>query len=100
MKAEENEGLLFALGRFIDYRLKDGMGEQHTRDFKQTYLNLSAELAGKSPLALSDLEFQTEAVEPTPQYPVDQYQPYWLSAGDKQRLRLSLPRIHPEPADP
>lgn len=75
----------FALGRFVQYRLDEGMAESDLESFMQAYLNLTADLDGRERLSLHELRSQTEAAVPG-SLPEDlPAWPAWLSHYERQR---------------
>jgi hypothetical protein len=82
----------FALGRFVQYRLDDGMEERALEPFMQAYLNLTADLDGRERLSLSELRSRTaidgltHPPEASPEWPA------WLSFHEKLRGRLLAER--------
>lgn len=82
---------LFALGRFIDYRLEEGMNRADLEPWMQAYLNLEATLEGREPHALHALQAQTVAASPAERVGMNQWGPSWLPDCEKLRLhRKSL----------
>lgn len=78
----------FALGRFVQYALDEGMSEEMAAPFKQAYLNLTADQDGRERLDLRELQSlvatvpQTDLAEDRPSWP------FWLH--DHERLRRHL----------
>jgi hypothetical protein len=82
----------FALGRFVQYRLDDGMEERALEPFMQAYLNLTADLDGRERLSLSELRSRTaiDALTPPPEAAPEW--PAWLSLHEQLRSRLLAER--------
>lgn len=86
---------IFALGRFIDYRLAEGMDEGDLVEFKQAYLNLSAHAQGREPPNLHELQAQKVVLSPEDEVLLREVTPTWLPVAEKCALRLGLPRTGP-----
>ena len=76
---------LFALGRFVDYRISDGMSEDAVHPFMQAYLDLEATLDGREPPCLRELQSQTVVVPPALMPETQTITPAWLPDGEKLR---------------
>ena len=76
---------MFALGRFIDYRLSEGMSESVLHGFMQAYLTLEAAIEGRESPGLRELQSQTVAVPPDLTQAVQTITPAWLPDGEKLR---------------
>lgn len=76
---------MFALGRFVDYRLSEGMSEDVLRGFMQAYLTLEAAIEGRESPDLRELQSQTVAVPPDLTQAVQTITPVWLPVGEKLR---------------
>ena len=72
---------LFALGRFVDYRISDGMSEDAVHPFMQAYLDLEATLDGREPPCLRELQSQTVVVPPALMPETQTITPAWLPDG-------------------
>lgn len=91
--AQEQGLAIFALGRFIDYRLEEGMAAEHLADYQQAWLNLTARRDGRPAALLADLA--RAKVDPTPQERAGLAQfcyPAWLPEAERLRqLRERYP---------
>ena len=88
---EDVDHAIFALGRFIDYRLSEGMQEDWLFNYQQAYLNLLARRQGLEPPDLHELRARTTFDGPEDPAVVSRWSPAWLPYGEKLRLhRLSL----------
>lgn len=83
---------VFALGRFIDYRLFEGMSLEDLQPFMQSYINLSDRLEGRQPRSLHELLSQKAIDAPDLPQAIRQVGPAWLPDGEKQRLYRLAPR--------
>lgn len=77
---------IFALGRFIEYRLGDGMSEEAIKPFVQSYLNLTARRDCREPLSYDALESQKVIDAPVDQEAIHQWWALWLSGGEKLKV--------------
>ena len=77
---------LFALGRFIDYRIKEGMAEDNLYPFMQTYLNISAETEGLECQELHTVQSREVVESPESLEAQNQWGPTWLPLAEKLRL--------------
>ena len=86
---------IFALGRFIDYRLDDGMAEEQLHAFMQAYLNLSYHQEGL--LAPDSHELQSRKVDALHSHEQEMatMTPSWLPHYEKLRLCHLLPDNDP-----
>lgn len=76
---------IFAIGRFIQYRLDDGMNPKELEPFMQAYLNLEAEAEDRQPHDLHALQSQTITATPEEQREALTISPAWLPDGEKLR---------------
>jgi hypothetical protein len=90
----------FALGRFVQYRLDEGMEECHLTLFKQAYFNLTADLDGRERLSHHALRSHIEAGEQALQAEAFREWPSWLLAHEKQRQILLEQRSSQNMTDP
>lgn len=75
----------FALGRFVQYRLDDGMAESDLEPFMQAYLNLTADIDGRERLSLHALRSQ-RAVDGLMDQGEDRPEwPSWLAEYENRR---------------
>ncbi|MER2529288.1 MAG: hypothetical protein ABTR07_15295 [Candidatus Competibacter denitrificans] len=77
----------FALGRFVQYRLDDGMAESDLEPFMQAYFNLTADLDGRERLSLHALRSQTTVEGPVAQAEGRPEWPSWLIPHEIRRSR-------------
>ncbi len=90
----------FALGRFVQYRLDEGMEEKHLALFKQAYFNLTADLDGRERLSDHALRSHIEAGEQALQEEAFREWPAWLLAHERQRQILLAQRSGQSRTDP
>lgn len=81
---------IFALGRFIDYRLEEGMEEEWLLPYMQSYLNLSYRSRGLALPDLQELRAREVVVGPAEQAFLSVMTPAWLPVAEK------LLHHHPE----
>jgi hypothetical protein len=84
---------VFALGRFIDYRIEEGMAHEDLKEFKQAWLSMKARHRGEPPPLLQDLIENSRTLVLTPQERacVDHVDPAWLPDAERLNvLRRSL----------
>lgn len=86
---------LFALGRFVQYRLDEGMSEAMVAPFKQAYLTLREALTGLPSPDLASLPFQTTTDQPAPSQASRPDWPEWLRG-----LESPSPFRPPHDSDP
>ena len=82
---------LFALGRFIDYRLEEGMDEQLLKPFMQAYFNLQARIRGQAAPDLDELRSRAVADTPELQAARLQVSPNWLPDCEKLEVYRPIP---------
>ncbi|HET8555277.1 MAG TPA: hypothetical protein VFL78_10660, partial [Rhodanobacteraceae bacterium] len=82
----------FALGRFVQYRLDEGMDAQLLEPYQQAYLNITADLDGRERLDLRELPARIKAagLEIAPED--RQAWPSWLQGHEKWRAHLRAQR--------
>lgn len=88
---QDVEYAAFALGRFVQYRLDDGMAEADLEPFMQAYLNLTADLDGRERLSLHALRSQTAAARQAGGEEAHPVWPFWLQDHEALRYRLRTP---------
>jgi len=88
MEISDIELAVFALGRFVQYRLDEGMDAANLEDFMQAYLNLTASLDGREPLDLHELPSRIEAAGLTAQPEDPPAWPSWLIGHERLRGHL------------
>jgi hypothetical protein len=76
---------LFALGRFIDYRLEEGMQEDWLHPYMQSYLNLHYRFRGQASPDLHELRARKVDVGPAQQAFLSVMTPAWLPVAEKLR---------------
>lgn len=82
---------VFGLGRFIDYRIQEGMQAEALKPFMQAYLSLEALIQGRDAQDLDELLSQKVTDEPGLEEANRQVTPCWLPGCEKLRLhRQSL----------
>ncbi len=86
IKKEDKAYALFALGRFIDYRIGEGMAEKNLYPFMQSYLNISAETEGLECQELHTLRSREVLESPESLAAQSQLGPTWLPLAEKLRL--------------
>lgn len=91
---------IFALGRFIDYRLAGGMQEDWLFPYMQAYLNLVARREGRESPDLHELRSQTTFDGPENPEEVNQWTPVWLPYGEKLLCHRRLHGIDQNTCDP
>lgn len=84
-KTDTRSLAIFALGRFIDYRLEEGMSRKELAPFMQAYLNLEAEAEDRQPHDLHALQSQTTTATPEELREALTFSPAWLPDGEKLR---------------
>lgn len=89
----------FALGRFVQYCLDEGMAWKELDVFMQAYLNLTADLDGRGRLSLEALS-RIGVVAPAAPTAGRRVWPSWLSAHEKLRRRLLSRRMRPNTSTP
>lgn len=87
----ESEALgyaIFGLGRFIDYRIKEGMPLDLIKPFMNVYLKLTAQLSDLEYLSYDELQSQKAVAEPEILQEARQLTPDWLPDYEKLRHHL------------
>ena len=84
----------FALGRFIEYRLKDGMGEKDLEPWMQAYINMGDDFEGRPHRSLEHIQSQKVTVSPSLQQEIDQVSPSWLPDCEKLAILDHLKNSH------
>lgn len=87
MNTRDIEYATFALGRFVQYRLDEGMQPADLEEFMQAYLNLRADLDGRAPLAVHELQLQTEVASPANVKAGHRAWPSWFRRDELARSR-------------
>jgi len=87
MNTRDIEYATFALGRFVQYRLDEGMAAKDLAEFMQAYLNLRADLDGRAPLAVHELRLQTEVAALTDVQAGRREWPSWFRRDELARSR-------------
>jgi hypothetical protein len=89
---------MFALGRFIDYRLEEGMEESWLFPYMQSFLNLSYRVL--EPPDLHELRARTTFDGQENPEEVNQWSPAWLPYGEKLLCHRRLHGIDQSTFDP